>query len=187
MQQHPMPQPPWLMSGQSGLVTYPSQWVPSSQFGDVSNASPGNPESAARASQRHKRNQEDDDRAGERKKPHRIRVKSGGEIDGGCDGKNAWDDAVRRYVPKMIDISIIDWDEHKPETLKKLRDTLEGEFEYIDHPLNAQGFRNAIKGFLKTERSRLKSRFLAGKDNYLLHIQPKTWEKLKTYWMTDFQ
>jgi hypothetical protein len=38
----------------------------------------------------------------------------------------------------MIDINIIDWDEHKPETLKKLRDTLDREFEYIDYPLSAQ-------------------------------------------------
>jgi hypothetical protein len=65
-------------------------------------------------------------------------VKLGREIDGGCDGKNACVDAVRGYVPKMIDINIIDWDEHKPETLKKLRDTLDREFEYIDYPLSAQ-------------------------------------------------
>jgi hypothetical protein len=148
-----MPQPPWLMLGQSGPLTCPTQWVPSSQFGDVSIASPDNPESAARASQRHKRNQEDNDRGREKKKPLRIRVKSGGEIDAGYDRKNAWDDAVRGYVPKMIDISIIDWDEYKPEILKKVRDTLDGEFEYIDHPLSVQGFRNAIKRFLKTERS----------------------------------
>jgi hypothetical protein len=84
-------------------------------------------------------------------------VKAGGEIDAGCSGKNVWDDYVRGYVSKMIDISIIDWEEHKPESLKKLRDTLDAEFEYLDHPLSALGFRNAIKRFLKTEHSRLKA------------------------------
>jgi hypothetical protein len=45
----------------------------------------------------------------------------------------------------MIDISIIHWEEYKPETLQKLRETLDAEFEYLDHPLSMQGFWNAIK------------------------------------------
>jgi hypothetical protein len=86
----------------------------------------------------------------------------------------------------MLDISIIHWDEHKPETLKKLRETLDAEFGYLDHLLSLQGFRNVIKQFLKTERSRLKTRFLAN-ENCPAHVQPKSWEKLKAYWMTDLQ
>jgi hypothetical protein len=125
--------------------------------------------------------------ATENKKPHKFRIKSGGEIDAGCDGKNAWDDAVRGYVPKMIDMSVIHWEEHKPETLQKLRDTLDAEFEYVDHELCAIGFRNAIKRFLKTDRSRLKSRYLAGNDQCPPHVQPWSWESLKAYWMTDLQ
>jgi hypothetical protein len=81
---------------------------------------------------------------------------------------------VQGYVPKMLDISFIDWDEHKPETLKNLRDTLDAEFEYLDHPLSLQGFRNAIKHFLKMEHLRLKTRFLAGKDVCPPHVQPKS-------------
>jgi hypothetical protein len=81
----------------------------------------------------------------------------------------------------MLDISIIHWDEHKSETLKKLRETLDAEFNYLNHPLSLQGFRNAIKRFLKIERSRLKTHFLAGNENCPAHVQPKSWEKLKAY------
>jgi hypothetical protein len=37
-------------------------------------------------------------------------VKDGGDIDGGCPGKNAWDDAIRCLVPRILDMSIIEWE-----------------------------------------------------------------------------
>jgi hypothetical protein len=41
------------------------------------------------------------------RKPHMLRVKAGGEIVGGCPGKNAWDATVRTSVPRMLDMSIL--------------------------------------------------------------------------------
>jgi hypothetical protein len=41
------------------------------------------------------------------KKPSQVKVKVGGKIDGGCDGKNQWDDNVHTLVPQMLDVSII--------------------------------------------------------------------------------
>ena len=128
-----------------------------------------------------KKKQYERDVASESKKPHKIKIKSSGEIDARCDGKNALDDAVRGYVPKMIDMSIIHWKEHKPETLQKLIDTLDAEFEYVDHKLSAIGFCNALKRFLKTKHSWLKSRYLAGNDQCPPHVQPQSWESLKAY------
>ena len=64
-----------------------------------------------------KRKEYDNDGGIDRNKPHHITVKSDGEIDVGCDGKNMWDDCIWEYVLKMIDISVIYWDEYKPETL----------------------------------------------------------------------
>jgi hypothetical protein len=43
-------------------------------------------------------------------KPKKLRVKDGGDIDGGCPGKNAWDDAIRCLVPRILDMSIIEWE-----------------------------------------------------------------------------
>jgi hypothetical protein len=170
MQQQHLPQPQWVMPPQSGPVPYSNPWGASAQLGDGSTASPGNVDSASRASHRRKRSQLEQDRGSKGKKPHQIRVKAGGEIYAGYEGKNAWDDSVRGYVSKMLDISIIHWDEHNPKTLKKLRETLDAEFDYLDHPLSLQGFRNTIKRFLKIERFRLKTRFLAGNENCPAHV-----------------
>jgi len=34
-----------------------------------------------------------------------------GKIDGGCDGKNTWDDNIRTLVPQMFGVNIIHYDE----------------------------------------------------------------------------
>jgi hypothetical protein len=42
-----------------------------------------------------------------------------------------------------------------------LRETLDKEFEYVDNELSTMGFKNVVKRWLKIERNKLKSRFLA--------------------------
>jgi hypothetical protein len=70
----------------------------------------------------------------------------------------------------MVDMSIIPWEKQKPESIQKLRNALNEEFEYVDNHMNLRGFRNAIKKFLKTERSRLKSKFVAGQTQCPIYI-----------------
>jgi hypothetical protein len=89
-----------------------------------------------------------------------LRVKDGGDIDEGCTGKNAWDDVVRSLVPWILDISVIEWEAQKSAAVEKLRNALDIDFEYVPHTLSQCGFRNAIKRFMKTERSRLKARYM---------------------------
>jgi hypothetical protein len=83
-------------------------------------------------------------------------VKAGGEIAGGCEGKNAWDAAVRTNVPHILDISVLSWKKQSLKAIAELRDQLDCEFEYVGYHLTAQGFRNAVKRFMKSECSRLK-------------------------------
>ncbi len=45
------------------------------------------------------------------KKPSQVKVKVWGKFDGGCDGKNQWDDNVHTLVPWMLDVSIIHYHE----------------------------------------------------------------------------
>jgi hypothetical protein len=120
-------------------------------------------------------------------KPQQVRVIAGGDIDTSSEGKNAWDSAVRTFVPRLLDISVVNWEGHTAESLKKLRDALDSEFEYVDHPLSMLGFRNAIKRYLKAERGRLKAKYLSGQTACPVHIQAKHWETLKAYWATDSQ
>jgi hypothetical protein len=39
------------------------------------------------------------DRSSVGKKPHQVRVKPTSDINGACNGNNAWNDAVRTFVP----------------------------------------------------------------------------------------
>jgi hypothetical protein len=142
----------------------------------------GNADSAARAARRQKRKLNDDvaaERTSGGRKARQIRVQSGGEIDGVCPGKNGWDDVVRGLVPCILDISVVDWEGQKQEAVQKLRERLDAEFKYLDNPLSMQGFRNAVKRYLKLERSRLKMRYCSGDTSNPVHVQPAQWERLK--------
>jgi hypothetical protein len=113
------------------------------------------------------------------RKARQIRVQPGGEIDGACPGKNGWDDAVRGLVPRILDISVVDWEGQKQEAMQKLSERLDAKFKYLDNPLSMQGFQNAVKRFLKSERSRLKMRYRSGDTSNPVHVQPAQWERLK--------
>ena len=120
-------------------------------------------------------------------KPNCVFVSECGEVDAGCEGKNAWDEAVRDLVPKILDVSVVDWAQQKPQSVKRLRDALDNEFEYLGNPLSMVGFRTCIIRFLKSERSCLKARYLKGVDTPLVHCDPEQWSRLIKYWQTDSQ
>jgi hypothetical protein len=101
------------------------------------------PENAARTSRHHRQNEYDSsvsEQGSAGVKPQQVVVKADGDIDTASKGKNAWDSTVQTFVPRLLDISIVNWESHRPELLKKLRDALDGEFEYVGHPLNILGF-----------------------------------------------
>jgi hypothetical protein len=85
-------------------------------------------------------------------------------------GKIAWDDAVKDLVPRILDLSVVEWEGQKPEVVQKLRDKLDVEFEYVGTPLSMQGFRTAVKHYLKSKRSRLKMRYRSGDTTNPVHI-----------------
>jgi coenzyme F420-reducing hydrogenase gamma subunit len=148
------------------------------------------PDSAARAGRRHKRKEYESmaaSRSNTGHKPNQLHVKPGGYVDQASKAKNAWDDAIRSLVPRMLDMSVIEWEGQRPESLEKLREALDLEFEYLGCPLSIWGFRDAVKRFMKTERSRLKGKYLAGDTQCPLHIQPSQWENLQTYWGNSSQ
>jgi hypothetical protein len=112
-------------------------------------------------------------------------VKAGGEIDGGCDGKNAWDSAIRSAVPRTLDMSLLSWEGQSTEAINELRECLDRDFEYIGYNLSTQGFRNAVKKYMKQERSRLKTRYREGHTTCPLHIEEDQWSRLVKYWESD--
>lgn len=191
MQPPPAPYPDRGMVLQPPPPHYADKWVGNplgtafTASGDLSTDATG------RASRRVKQSADvkgRSDRSTVGKKPHNITVNDLGEIDPGCAGKNAWDSSVRAYVPRILDMSIIDWEKQKPQSVQKLRDALDKDFEYLGNDLSMLGFRNAIKRYLKTERSRLKAHFLlGGEDDCPSHVNPDQWARLQEYWGTDKQ
>jgi hypothetical protein len=89
-------------------------------------------------------------------------VKDNEDVDGGCTSKNAWNYAVRILVPRILDMSVIEWEVHKTAAVEKLRNVFDVDFEYVLQTLSQHGFRNAIKYFMKIEHSRLKTRYMGG-------------------------
>lgn len=122
------------------------------------------------------------------RKPNRVFVLPGGEVDVTCEGKNAWDEALRELVPKCLDMSVVSWSKHEDHTLQRLRVALDNEFEYLGNPLSIHGFRLSVMKYLKAERARLKLWWLKDKDTAPpLHISDAEWANLKAYWSTNAQ
>jgi hypothetical protein len=111
-----------------------------------------------------------------------VKVKAGGGIDGGCEGKNEFDEALRTLVPRILDVSIVRWKDQLPQSVEKLRSALDAEFEYVGTNLSEKGFKNAVKRQMKTERSKMKGWFLGGKKECPVTIEPDQWARLCEYW-----
>jgi hypothetical protein len=179
-QLHMMEQQPRMMGPQASALQYPGAWmqVPTPPNDHVTL------ESAARSARRHRYREYDNiaaSRSSVGHKPNQLHIKPGGYIDQGSTAKIAWDDAIRSLVPKLLDMSVIEWEGRRSESLQKLREALDQEFEYLDCPLSMGGFKDAVKRFMKTERSRMKAKYLAGDTQCPLHIQPAQWINLQTY------
>lgn len=116
-------------------------------------------------------------------KPNELHVHSNGEVDASSSGKTAWDRSMRAFAPVILDMSVIDWDKHKPQTLKKLKESMDLEFEYVGGSLSNKGFRNAVQRFLRGERCRLKKLSNPENDDDCpVNIDPEQWKRLKAYW-----
>jgi hypothetical protein len=58
---------------------------------------------------------------------------------------------VKTLIPRILNISVIEWEGHTPKSIEKLRATLDKEFEYEDNELSTIGFKNVLKKWLKIE------------------------------------
>jgi hypothetical protein len=142
-------------------------------------------ESEARAARRaHKKDIEEkmDARLAVGQKPHKVRVKANGGIDGGCEGKNEFDEALRSLVPRILDVSCVTWKDQSACSIETLKSALDKEFEYVGNNLSSVGFKNAVKRQMKTERHKMKAWFLSGKTECPVNIEPDQWARLCEYW-----
>jgi hypothetical protein len=100
-------------------------------------------DNVARATRRHKRKEYDVaavSKSMNRQKPNTLRVKKGGDINGWYTWKNAWDDAVRSLIPRILDLNVIKWEGQKIVAIEKLQDALDGDFEYCSNDTQTMRF-----------------------------------------------
>ena len=93
-----------------------------------------------------------DARRNQGQKPHCVRLKACGGIDGGYKGSNEFDEALRRLVPRFLDVSCVKWKNQPPNIVDELGSAIDNEFEYVWSHLLEKGFKNTVKRQMKTER-----------------------------------
>jgi hypothetical protein len=91
--------------------------------------------------------------------PHKVQVTRHGKIDDACQGKDAWDGAIRSLAPRILNMVVVQVTEQDPVDMARLRLQLDGKFEYLGGELNVVGFRDCVRRFMKGERARLKRRY----------------------------
>ena len=65
------------------------------------------------------------------------------------------------------------WKDWSPDSIKKLRSALDSEFKYVGINLSENGFKNAMKRPMKTERLKMKVCPIV--------IEPDQWDRLCEY------
>jgi hypothetical protein len=74
-----------------------------------------------------------------------VEVTKNGKIDGACDGKNEWDNALRGVVLGCFNMVIMKVGDQNLVDMNELRKQLDGLFEYFNHELSARNFKNCIR------------------------------------------
>jgi hypothetical protein len=126
---------------------------------------------------------EAEERKGKRLPPHKVEVTKHGKIDGSCDGKNDWDNAMRGLAPRILNMVVVKVGEQNHVDMAELRNQLDNLFEYIHHELSARGFRDCVRQFMKSKKSRLKKRYQ--KDGHIgcpLGVDVDQWPAFVKYW-----
>jgi len=111
-----------------------------------------------------------------------VEVTKHGKIDGSCDGKNEWDSVMWGLAPRILNMAVVKVSEQNPVDVAKLRSQLDNLFEYIHHELNARGFRDCVRRFMNSERSRLKNWYQKdGQTGCPLGVDADQWATLVKY------
>lgn len=70
----------------------------------------------------------------------------------------------------MLDLKVTGRELQNLTATKKLQEALDVEFKYVGCGMSYGTFKNAIKGFLRTKRTRLKACYKAGDSNSHAYI-----------------
>ena len=114
-------------------------------------------------------------------KPYAVQVRSSGLIDSGCKGHLKWQELVRDITPRMLDMSVIKYEDQEESSRKVLRETMFNKFEFIDHEVTDVSFAKMIKTWLRRDRERVR-RLHGEKQKAPSKYTDSQWTALKKYW-----
>jgi hypothetical protein len=82
--------------------------------------------------------------------PKRFATSSSGgdkkwEKDGACDGKNIWDDKIWDFAPCHLNMAIVKAGDQNFVDMGELCRVMDIEFEYLQHELSDQGFKDYFR------------------------------------------
>jgi hypothetical protein len=110
-------------------------------------------------------------------------VTKNGKINGACAGKNIWDDKIRGFAPRHLNMAIVKVGEQNAVDMAELCRVMDTKFEYLHHELSDQGFRDCVRRFMKSERSRLKKWWIMhGHTTCPMGVETSQWDTLVAYW-----
>jgi hypothetical protein len=81
-----------------------------------------------------------------------LSPRQNGKIDGACDGKNEWDNALRGLVLPCLNMAIMKVGDQSPIDMSEFHGQLDDLFKYLNHELSARNFRDCIRRFMKSKR-----------------------------------
>jgi len=77
--------------------------------------------------------------------PHKVQVTRHDKSDGACEGKDAWDGAIRLLAPRTLNMAVVKVTEQDLVNMARLHLQLDGKFEYLGGELSATNFRDCVR------------------------------------------
>jgi hypothetical protein len=65
-----------------------------------------------------------------------VEVTKNGKMDEACDGKNIWDDKIRGFAPRHLNMAIVKVGDQNAVDMGEPHRVMDIEFEYLQHELS---------------------------------------------------
>ncbi len=112
-----------------------------------------------------------------------MEVRKNGKIDGACDGKNIWDDKIRGFAPRHLNMAIVKVGDQNVVHMGGFCKVMDTKFGYLQHELSDWGFGDFVRRFMKSKWFRLKKQWIKhGHTLCPMGVETSQWDTLVAYW-----
>ena len=95
-------------------------------------------------------------RVSDGQKPYAVQVRPSRLIDSGCVGHLKWQEEIRNLTPRMLDTSIIKYEDQSQSSRDKLWESLRLEFEFLENQVTQVSFDKMVKTWLWRDCERIR-------------------------------